>query len=63
MAKQPKVWRVKADYDGTVTLEQECKHVVLSNRLSQEDLAEIALNPVVVGFMELVTQPAIHDGE
>ena len=63
MARTNKVWRVLAEYDGQVTLEQESKHVIISNNLSQEELAAIALNPVTVAFLEQVAQPTVTDGK
>lgn len=63
MGKTNKVWRVIAQYDGKVTLEQESKHVIISNKLSQEELAAIALNPVAIGFLEQVAQPTVADGK
>lgn len=63
MARTNKVWRVLAEYDGQVTLEQESKHVIISNNLSQEELAALALNPVTVAFLEQVAQPAVTDGK
>ncbi|MDQ6479807.1 hypothetical protein [Dyadobacter sp. LHD-138] len=63
MAKIAKVWRVLEKYEGRVTLETECKHVVLSNKLSQEELADIAKNPSAAAFMELVPASTQTDGE
>lgn len=54
MAKK-KEWRVLPDYDGKVTLEKEGTGVVLSNALPQEQLAELAEDPMAAGFMERTT--------
>ena len=61
MAGKVKVWRVLPEFEGRVTMEQECKHVVLSNKLTQEQLTEAAKNPNVVCFMESVAQTAAPD--
>lgn len=57
MAKKEKVWRVKPEYVGRVTIEQECNHVVLNGELAQDDLAELAENPTYAFFLEQITQP------
>lgn len=54
MAKK-KEWRVLPEYDGKVTLEQEGTGVVLSNALTQEQLADLAAGPLAAGFMERIT--------
>ena len=54
MAKK-KEWRVLPEYDGRVSLEQEGTGVVLSNALPQEQLAELAQDAMVAGFMERTT--------
>jgi len=63
MPKTEKVWRVLPKYEGRVTVETECKHVVLSNKLSQEQLSAFAENPSVAVFLELTAQPAQTDGK
>lgn len=61
MAKPAKVWHVLPEFEGRVTLETECKHVVLSNKLSQDELAEIAKNPSAAAFMDLIAPTAQTD--
>lgn len=63
MAKANKVWRVLDEFDGRVTFEQECKHVVLSNKLTQQELSAIAENPAALAFMKQTTQPVNTNGE
>lgn len=53
-----KEWRVLAEFDGRVTLEQEGTGVLLSNELSQAQLAELAKDALAVGFLE---QVAVND--
>lgn len=55
MAKRSKQWRVKPEYDGRVTIEKENHHVVLSSKLSQEQLASLVQLPNVAAFLERVT--------
>lgn len=61
MAKKEKVWRVLPEYEGRVTIESECKPVVLSGDLSQEQLLELSKNPVAAGFLECATQNVVPD--
>ena len=63
MAKNEKVWRVLPDFEGRVTFETECKHVVLSNELSQQQLSAIAELPAAAAFMEFAAQPAQNDAK
>jgi hypothetical protein len=51
MAKK-KEWRVRAEFDGKVALETQKSRVVISNKLSQEKLAELAGNRLVAGYLE-----------
>ena len=53
MAKK-KGWRVLKEFDGRVMIENEHKQVLLSNDLTQEELAEMAENPIAAGFLENV---------
>lgn len=51
MAKPEKQWRILPEFEGRVTFESECKHVVLSNTLSQEVLADLAKHPQASAYL------------
>lgn len=55
------MWRVQAEYAGRVAIESGINHVVLSDDLTQEQLALLAKSPLVAGFMEQTTQPVTTD--
>ena len=57
-----KEWRVKAEYDGKVALESEETRVVLSNSLPQDQLAELAKDQQVVGFLEKAAVTELSNG-
>ena len=48
------MWQVKPDYVGRVTIEKECNHLVLTNELTQEDLAKLSQSPMSTYFLEQV---------
>ena len=49
-----KEWRVLAEFDGKVTLEQEGTGLTLSNTLPQSTLADLAKGELAAAFMEKV---------
>jgi hypothetical protein len=57
MAKKTKMWRVKAEHIGRVSIEKEKQRVILSDKLTQEELALLAQSPLIAGFLERITQP------
>lgn len=56
-----KEWRVLAEFDGKVTLEQEGTGLTLSNGLPQSTLAELAKGRLAVGFMGKVAITDTND--
>ncbi|TDB69096.1 hypothetical protein [Arundinibacter roseus] len=59
--RKKKEWRVLPSYEGKVSLEQQGTGVVLSNALSQEQLAELAKLPLAAGFLERITVTPTND--
>ena len=55
MARKVKVWRVRPEYDGRVSIESEKKRVLLSGKLSQAKLIELSKIPLALGFLEKIT--------